>query len=135
MGPKARHVRVPRRYAAAKPEAERPDRSTGEPATKMARLLTAADLHVGGDARKASASAPRSASAAPTAVSGSARGGETGTRGATLGPRGSRAEREEGRRRRGGGETGASGGRREHAIVAFKSSPRCYRLRDCDCEN
>jgi hypothetical protein len=47
------------------PEAERPERSSGEPATKMARLVAAADVHVGGYARKASATASRRPAAAP----------------------------------------------------------------------
>jgi hypothetical protein len=106
---------VPRRYAAAKPEAERPERSTGDPATNTAMLLAAADRHVGGDARKVS----RIPDATPAAMSGSARGAGGGRLRGTLGPRGHRgraldAEREE--RRRGEEESGAWSGRSEHAI-------------------
>lgn len=80
----------------------------------MARLLTAADRHVGGDARKASASAPLRPAAAAV-MSGSARGGGGDKwRDETLGPRGNRgrvlgARRRDERegRRRGEDERGA----------------------------
>lgn len=110
---------MPRRYEAATPEAERPERSTGDPATNTARLLAAADRHVGGDARKASASASRIPDAAPAAMSGSARGGGGGRLRGTLGPRGHRGRAlDAGReaRRPGEEERGAWSGRSEHAI-------------------
>lgn len=48
-GPKARHVNVPSKKAAATPGRESPVARIGEPATKMRKLLRRADFHVAGD--------------------------------------------------------------------------------------
>lgn len=47
--PKARHVSVPSKKAAAMPESERPETRIGAPAMKMRKLLRRADFHVAGD--------------------------------------------------------------------------------------
>lgn len=47
--PKARHVRVPSKNAAAKPDEDKPEIRTGEPKMKITALLRRADCQVGGD--------------------------------------------------------------------------------------
>lgn len=47
--PKARHVRVPSKKAAAMPDGDKPETRTGEPTRKITALLRRADFHVGGD--------------------------------------------------------------------------------------
>lgn len=48
-GPKARHVSVPSKKAAAMPEGERPATRMGEPPMKMRKLLRREDFQVAGD--------------------------------------------------------------------------------------
>lgn len=48
-GPKARHVRVPSKKAAAMPDRDKPETRIGMPRMKIRRLLSREDFHVGGE--------------------------------------------------------------------------------------
>lgn len=48
-GPKARHVRVPSKKAAAMPDRDKPETRIGLPRMKIRRLLSREDCHVGGE--------------------------------------------------------------------------------------